>query len=144
MSAETPVEHGFKGWCGRLNPQGTKCQRIVSSQEGSDPFGNVSTLRCFVNQLQAAVVSRHDPICLVLSIELLQFYYSIPSAEPRRPLYLLTRAIAVMWRDPLLSSIAQVLPALSPILLVFAWSNKAHPDAQRIPEVRLEPPPKHH
>ena len=61
---------------GELNPQGAKHRRILSTQAISDPFGKFSTLFDFSTGYKANVLIRSDPKCFVLSMELLQFYYS--------------------------------------------------------------------
>src|SRR5215467_4470406 len=68
----------FRCWCreGELNPQGAKHRRILSTRAGSDPFGKFSTLFYFSTSYKTSVLMRSDPICSVLSMELLQFYYS--------------------------------------------------------------------
>jgi len=75
-------------WCreGELNPQGAKHRRILSSLVGSDPFGKFSTLFDFSTAYKLIVLIGSDPKCSVLSMELLQFYYSrketIPFSRP--------------------------------------------------------------
>ena len=64
---------------GELNPQGAKHQRILSRQAGSEPFGKFSTLLDFSTAYKSSNLNRYDLICTVLSMELLQFYYSVPS-----------------------------------------------------------------
>ena len=59
-----------------MNPQGAKHRRILSTQAGSDPFGKFSTLFPFSTGYKASELIRYDPKCSVLSMELLQFYYS--------------------------------------------------------------------
>ena len=59
-----------------MNPQGAKHRRILSTQAGSDRFGKFSTLFDFSTGYKATVLIRSDPKCSVLSMELLQFYYS--------------------------------------------------------------------
>jgi hypothetical protein len=51
-------------------------QWFSSTQAGSDPFRKFSTLFYFSMGYKGADVRRYDPICFVLSIGLLQFYYS--------------------------------------------------------------------
>jgi hypothetical protein len=59
------------------------CRRIVSSQEGSDRLLKFFTLLDFSTAHNFHRLTRHDPICLVLSVELLQFYYSSSSTASR-------------------------------------------------------------
>jgi len=49
---------------------------------GSEPLGKFSTLFDFSTVCQKDWLYRHDPICRVLSVELLQFYYSTFTAGP--------------------------------------------------------------
>jgi len=81
---EVCVGHGFCCWCreGNLNPQGAKHRRILSTQAGSDPFGKFSTLFPFSTGYKASELIRYDPKCSVLSMELLQFYYSGKVTHP--------------------------------------------------------------
>jgi hypothetical protein len=74
----------LESWCreGELNPQGTKYRRILSSQASSDPFGKFSTLFDFSTGYKANVLIRSDSTCSVLSMELLQFYYSRGEFRP--------------------------------------------------------------
>ena len=65
---------------GELPPEVLKHRRILSSLVSSDPFGKFSTLFDFSTGYKGADVHRYDPICSVLSIELLQFYYSATTA----------------------------------------------------------------
>jgi hypothetical protein len=58
-----------------LNPQGPEDRRILSSQAGSEPFGKFSTLPYFSSAYKSHELHRYDPKCLVMSMELLQFYY---------------------------------------------------------------------
>jgi hypothetical protein len=51
-------------------------RRILSSTVGSEPFGKFSTLLDSSTAYKNPDLSRHDPLCRVLSMELLQFYYS--------------------------------------------------------------------
>ena len=51
-------------------------RRILSSLVGSEPLGKFSTLFDFSTVYQKDWFYRHDPICRVLSMEILQFYYS--------------------------------------------------------------------
>ena len=53
-----------------------EARRILSSTLGSEPLGKFSTLLDFSTVYQRADSHRHDPICRVLNMELLQFYYS--------------------------------------------------------------------
>ena len=46
---------------------------------GSEPLGKFSTLLDSSTAYKNTHSSRHDPFCRVLSMELLQFYYSISS-----------------------------------------------------------------
>jgi hypothetical protein len=66
-------------WCreGESNPQGTKYRRILSSTVGSEQLGKFSTLLDSSTAYKNADSFRHDPFCRVLSMELLQFYYSL-------------------------------------------------------------------
>jgi hypothetical protein len=61
---------------GELNPQGAKHRRILSTQAGSEPFGKFSALHDSSTAYQTVVLTDCDPFGRVLSIELLQFYYS--------------------------------------------------------------------
>jgi hypothetical protein len=65
-------------WCreGASNPQGTKYRRILSSTVGSEQLRKFSTLSDSSTAYQHIDSRRHDPICSVLNMELLQFYYS--------------------------------------------------------------------
>ena len=49
---------------------------LQSSEIISEPLGKFSTLPDSSTAYQHAVSHRHDPICRVLNMELLQFYYS--------------------------------------------------------------------
>jgi len=49
---------------------------------GSEPLGKFSTLFDFSTVYQKDWLYRHDPICRVLSMELLQFYYIMFTARP--------------------------------------------------------------
>jgi len=51
-------------------------QWFSSSRAGSEPFGKFSTLFAFSTAYKAHVLICYDPKCSILSIELLQFYYS--------------------------------------------------------------------
>jgi len=53
-----------------------RVQRFSSTQAGSDRFGKFSTLFDFSTAYKSRLFHRSDPICGVLAIELLQFYYS--------------------------------------------------------------------
>jgi hypothetical protein len=57
-------------------PIPVKVCRFSSSQAGSDPFGKFSTLFDFSTGYNRDVLIRSAPKCSVLSMELLQFYYS--------------------------------------------------------------------
>jgi hypothetical protein len=59
-----------------VEPPRTEVRRILSTQKGSDPFGKFSTLLYFSTAYKSDESSRHGLICTVLTIELLQFYYS--------------------------------------------------------------------
>jgi hypothetical protein len=50
--------------------------RFSSSQVGSEPFGKFSTLFAFSTGYNASVLIGFDRECSVMSMELLQFYYS--------------------------------------------------------------------
>jgi hypothetical protein len=55
---------------------GLEQRRILSSTQGSEPFRKFSTLLDSSTAYKHADSHRHDPFCLVLNMELLQFYYS--------------------------------------------------------------------
>jgi hypothetical protein len=57
-------------------PKGFLLQRILSSTVGSAPLGKFSTLLYFSTGYRKRKLNRCDPIRRVLSMELLQFYYS--------------------------------------------------------------------
>jgi hypothetical protein len=61
-----------------LPAAGTALQnrRILSSTAGSEPLGKFSTLLDSSIAYKNSDSNRHDPFCRVLSVELLQFYYS--------------------------------------------------------------------
>ncbi len=59
-----------------------RVHRFSSSQKGSAPFEKFSTLLHFSTAYKPAALIRYGPIRHVLTIELLQFYYS----GSRRPL----------------------------------------------------------
>ena len=61
---------------GELNPQGTKYRRILSTRAGSDLFRKFSTLFDSSTGYKPIISISSDGKCSVLSIELLQFYYS--------------------------------------------------------------------
>jgi len=75
---------------GQSNPQGTKYLRILSSTVGSEPLGKFSTLPDSSTSYEHTDSSHHDPICLVLNMELLQFYYSGGSSVSRLERRILT------------------------------------------------------
>ncbi len=52
-------------------------RRILSSTAGSDLLGKFSTLLYFSTGYQTCLLHRYDPICRVLNMELLRFYYSV-------------------------------------------------------------------
>ena len=52
-------------------------RRILSSTVGSEPLRKFSTLSDSSTAYQHIDSRRHDPICSVLNMELLQFYYSV-------------------------------------------------------------------
>jgi hypothetical protein len=63
------------------SPDGAEYRRILSSTVGSDSLGQLSILPQILQPLyKNADPYRYDPICHVLSMELLQFYYSRPEA----------------------------------------------------------------
>ena len=62
---------------GESNPQGSKYRRILSSTAGSEPLGKSSNLLCFSTGYQTYRLHRYDPISNVLTMELLQPYYSM-------------------------------------------------------------------
>jgi hypothetical protein len=67
-------------------------RRILSSAVGSAPLGKSSTLLYFSTAYKHADPYRYDPICLVLNMELLQFYYSpVGKRRPRNTLIRQTR-----------------------------------------------------
>jgi hypothetical protein len=51
-------------------------RRFSSTQAGSEPFGKFSTLLDFSTAYKSVKLNHHGLICTVLSMELLQFYYS--------------------------------------------------------------------
>jgi len=53
-----------------------EARRILSSTVGSESLGKFSTLFDSSTACKNSDLSRHDPLCRVLSMELLQFYYS--------------------------------------------------------------------
>src|SRR5690242_3169981 len=61
---------------GGVEHQGTKYRRILSSQAGSEPFGKFSTLSDFSTGSNLIMLIGSNSKCSVLSMELLQFYYS--------------------------------------------------------------------
>jgi hypothetical protein len=61
-----------------IEPPRAEAQRILSSTVGSERFGKFSTLLDSSTACKHADSHRHDPICRVLSMELLQFYYTWP------------------------------------------------------------------
>jgi hypothetical protein len=66
---------------GGVEPPRAEARRILSSQVGSEPFRKFSTLLDFPTAYKPQLLHRYDPICLILSIELLQFYYSRTTAS---------------------------------------------------------------
>jgi hypothetical protein len=52
-------------------------RRILSSTVGSEPLGQFSTLPDSSTAYQHTDSHRHDPICPVLNMKLLQFYDSL-------------------------------------------------------------------
>ena len=61
---------------GGVEPPRAEARRILSTQRGSPPFGKFPTLSHFSTAYKLDELNRSDPICTVLTIELLQFYYS--------------------------------------------------------------------
>jgi len=53
-----------------------RVHRFSSTQKGSDPFGKFSTLLNFSTACKSPRLNRYGPICTVVTVELLQFYYS--------------------------------------------------------------------
>jgi hypothetical protein len=68
------------GWGGarrrNLTPRALKARGIYNTQKGSAPFRKFSTLLHFSTAYKSARLHRCDAIRPVLTIELLQFYYS--------------------------------------------------------------------
>ena len=62
---------------GGVEPPKAEARRILSTQVGSDPFGKFSTLLDFSMAYKPNELRQDDPICTVLMVELLQFYYSV-------------------------------------------------------------------
>lgn len=58
-----------------------RVHRFSSTQKGSAPFGKFSTLLDFSTAYKSAKLNHYGSICTVLTLELLQFYYS----DSRRP-----------------------------------------------------------
>ena len=54
----------------------TEARRILNSTVSSERLGKFSTLPDSSTSYQHDDSHRHDPICRVLKMELLQFYYS--------------------------------------------------------------------
>jgi hypothetical protein len=69
---------------GELNPQCTKYRRILSTQKGSEPFGEFSTVPYFATAHKRTMFIALELICSNLNIELLQFYYSTESGAVLR------------------------------------------------------------
>ena len=67
---------GAGGERGIRTPDTLSGMPVFKSQECSDPFGKVSALFDFSTGYKANVLIRSDPKRSVLSMELLQFYYS--------------------------------------------------------------------
>lgn len=63
-------------------PPRAGARRILSTQVGSDPFRKFSTLLDFSMAYKSTELRQDDPICTVLIVELLQFYYS--TSDPLR------------------------------------------------------------
>ncbi len=61
---------------GGVEPPRPEGRRILSSLVGSEPFGKFSTLFDFSTAYKPGILIGYDHECMVLSIELLQFYYS--------------------------------------------------------------------
>ena len=61
---------------GGVEPPRAEARRILSSHVGSDPFRKFSTLLYFSTAYKSTQLNRCDLICTVLTMELLQFYYS--------------------------------------------------------------------
>ena len=57
-------------------PRRAGARRILSSTVGSEPLGKFSTLPDSSIAYQEWVLTRSDRLCPVLTMELLQFYYS--------------------------------------------------------------------
>jgi len=57
-------------------PRSRAARRILSAQKGSAPFGKFSTLLYFSTGYKSVKLPLSDPILTVLTMELLQFYYS--------------------------------------------------------------------
>ncbi len=66
---------------GGVEPPRPEGRRILSTQKSSEPFGKFSTPLDSSTAYNSAKLSCCDPICTVLSLELLQFYYSVPSGK---------------------------------------------------------------
>src|ERR1700728_2334773 len=68
-------------------------QRILSSTVGSEPLRKFSALLRFSTGYKSATLNHYDPIFTVLTIELLQFYYSRNQVEA-----IVGRRFAETWR----------------------------------------------
>jgi hypothetical protein len=64
---------------GGVEPPTAEARRILSSQAGSEPLLKFSTLLDFSIDSKFNLLSRHDPTRLMLSMEVLQFYYDVLS-----------------------------------------------------------------
>jgi hypothetical protein len=67
-----------------------EARRILSSTVGSEPLGKFSTLLDSSTAYKHADSHRYDPFCRVLSMELLQFYYSGPKQLELADIYVHT------------------------------------------------------
>jgi len=52
-----------------------RARRFSSTQKCSDPLGKFSTLLHFSTAYKSHPLTRYDPFCTIVTVELLQFYY---------------------------------------------------------------------
>jgi hypothetical protein len=66
---------------GGIEPPRAEARRILSSTVGSELLGKFYTLLYFSTGYQNPDLYLHDPFSRVLNMELLQFYYSVPTTS---------------------------------------------------------------